>query len=168
MVEMAHLPSDALASNRHGFVGHHLRSDAQPVLLAGVDRHPEIRRIVALGSHLADHDRRMLCRQGIRLDNHRGTRLTLVAGCSNCNNIAASHRASNSETDSVHRIASNSRDRSSPATCLATRLRTAFDRASGTTKRSSRKPRARRRSRMVFIRSAARAISVSPIVTRDA
>jgi hypothetical protein len=51
-------------------------------------------------------------------------------------------------------MASDSRDRSRPATCLATRLRTAFERASGTNRRNSRKPLTRRRSRMAFIRSA--------------
>ncbi len=163
---MAHPSSNAFASNRNGLIGHHLRSDAQSVVLRRVDYHPKIRRNVALGSHLADHDRRMLSRQGIRLNNHCGTRLTIVSSCCNCHYVAASHRASNSETNSVHRKASNSRDGSSPATCLATRLRTAFERASGTTKRSSRKPRARRRSRIILIRSAARAIGIPQIVTR--
>ncbi len=105
-------------------------------------------------------------RECIRLHNHRRTRLTIVAACCNCHHIAALHRASNSETDSVHRIAANSSDRSKPATCLATRLRTAFERASGTTSRNSRKPRARRRSRIAFIRSAVCAMVSLHSVTR--
>jgi hypothetical protein len=92
--------------------------------------------------------------KGIRLDNHRRSRLAIVTGCRNCDHVATLQWASNSETDSVQRKASNSRERSRPATCLAIRFWTVFERASGTTNRNSRKPRARRLSRIAFIRSA--------------
>src|SRR5258708_26163674 len=105
-------------------------------------------------------------RQRICLHNHRRTRLTVVAACRNRHHIAALHSASNSETDSVQRIAADSSDRSKPATCLATGFRTALERASGTTRRNSRKPRVRRRSRIAFIRSAVRAMASLQSVTR--
>jgi hypothetical protein len=53
-------------------------------------------------------------------------------------------------TDSIHPNAASSWARSKPATSLATRRRIAFDRASGTTRRNSRKPRACRRSRIAL------------------
>jgi hypothetical protein len=62
--------------------------------------------------------------------------------------------ASNSEIVSFHRSASRSRSGFNPATCFATRRRTARERASATTRRSSRKPRAGRRCRIIFILSA--------------
>ena len=80
--------------------------------------------------------------------------------------IATLHGASNSETASIHRIASRSAALSNPATSLATRRRTAFARGSGTTSRNSRSPCVRRRSRIALIRSAACAIVSSSSVTR--
>ncbi len=51
VVEMADLSPDSLPPNGDGLVGHHLRPHSQSVLLGRIDRHPKIRRIVALGSH---------------------------------------------------------------------------------------------------------------------
>ena len=68
-----------------------------------------------------------------------------------------SHRISSrsdSETASIHFSASSSSFESKAATCFATRRRTNFDAASGTTSRNSCKPRRRLRSRLAFIRSA--------------
>src|ERR1700677_294063 len=166
VVQMADLPPNSLTPNGDRLVGHHLRSHSQSVLLGRIDRYPKIRRIVGLGSHLADNHKRMFGRERVRLHNHRRSWLTIVAGCRDCHHVAALHWPSNSETASAHRIASDSPERSRPATCLATRLRTAFERASGTTKRNSRKPRARRRSRIAFIRSAVSAMDLLPPVTR--
>ena len=53
-----------------------------------------------------------------------------------------------------------------PQLAIVARRRIAFDRASGTTRRNSRKPRACRRSRIALIRSAA-AIVFPMVVTRD-
>jgi len=167
VVETTDLFPDSLAPNRNRLVRHHLRSRPQPVFFARINCHPEIWRIAALGSHLTYHNRGMLIREGICLDNHCWAGLTIVAGRGDGHNITAPHRASNSDTDSLHRVASNSRVRSSPVTCLATRRRTARERASGTTKRNSRRPRARRRSRISFIRSAGCAMGVLQRVTRD-
>jgi hypothetical protein len=66
--------------------------------------------------------------------------------------------ASNSETDSIHFSASCSRSGSKLATCFATRRRTAGERASAMTRRNSRRPRARRRCRIILMISAAVAI----------
>src|ERR1700722_4892079 len=158
VVEMANMPSDSFAPDRDRLVGHHLRSQPQAVPLARIDRHPKVGCVAAVGRHLADHDRHMCRRQSIRLDDHCGTWLAVVARCCNRYHVAALHRASNSETASIHPRASNSRDRTRPATSFAILLRTIFERASGTISRNSRRPRARRRSRMAFIRSAANAI----------
>ena len=73
--------------------------------------------------------------------------------CHNRNHIAAPHSRSKSDTTSIHPNAANSRVRFKPATSLAIRRRIAFDRASGTTRRNSRKPLACRRSRIALIRS---------------
>jgi hypothetical protein len=99
------------------------------VALARIDRYPKVGCIAAVGSHLADHDRRMRRGQGIHLNDYCGTKLAVVARCCTRHHVAAPHRASNSETASIHPRASNSRDRSRPATSFAMRLRTTFDRA---------------------------------------
>ena len=49
---------------------------------------------------------------------------------------------------------------SRPATCFATRRRTARERESATTRRNSRNPRARRRRRIIFILSAGAAMGL--------
>ena len=166
VVEMTNLSSNSLPPNGDGLIGHHLRSDAQSISLSRINRHPEVWRIAALRSHLADDHRCMSGRECVRLYNYCRARLTVVAACRNCHHVAALHWESNSDTDSIHCIAANSSERSKPATCLATRLRTAFERASGTIRRNSRKPRVRRRSRIAFIRSAVRAIVSLCGVTR--
>jgi hypothetical protein len=150
--------ADTLPPNGNWFICHHLQLHSQSVLVSGVNRYSEIRCIIALGGHLANHNRSVLPRKGIRLHDHSWARFAVVSRCCHCYHVAALHPASNSEIVSVHRIASASRERSRAATCLATRFLTALERASGTIKRSSRRPRARRRSRIAFIRSAVCAI----------
>ena len=163
---MADPPSDSFAPDRDGFVGHDLRLHSQAICRRRIDRHAKIRRIAAVRSHLADHHRCMSSRKGIRLHNHGGPRLAIVPGSRNCDHVAAPHPRSNSDTASIHPNAPSSRAGFKPATSLATRRRIALDRASGTTRRNSRKPRARHRSRIAFIRSAA-AIVFPAVVTRD-
>jgi hypothetical protein len=94
----------------------------------------------------------------VSLDDYRRPRLHIVASCSHRNDVATLHLASNSETASLQRIASSSAPGSNFDTCRAIRLRTIGDRASGTIKRSSRMPCARRRSRIALIPSDASAI----------
>jgi hypothetical protein len=114
----------------------------------------------------------MCRRQSIGLNDHGRSRLAVVARRGHGDDVTAPHRVSNSDTASIHLIASRSADGSRPATAFATRRRTAFERASGTIRRSSRKPRARRRSRIALILSAAKATPISSVtrytVTRDA
>ncbi len=163
---MADPPTNALASNGHRFVCHHLGPHTQSVLRGGIYRYPKIRCIGAFRGHLADYDGRMRGRQRIRLHNHCGTRFAVVASRCNGHDVAAPHSESNSDTVSIHRMAPASSDRFRPATCMAMRLRTAFKRASGTIKRNSRRPLARRRSRIALIRSAVRAMILLRYVTR--
>ena len=155
IVKAADLPTKAGAPNRDRLVRHHVRARAQTVSSTGFDCYSKVLSVVPLGSHLADHHRRMPGRERVSLHNHRWAWFAVVPCSRDSHNVAAPHRSSNSATASIHFSASSSRDRSSAATCRATRRRTVLDRASGTTKRSSFKPRARRRSRMAFIRSAA-------------
>jgi hypothetical protein len=163
---MANLPANSGAPNRDRLVSHHVRSRAQTVSSTGFDRYSKILSVVPLRSHLANHHRRMLRRKRVSLHNHRWAWFAVVPRRRNCHDVAAPHRSSNSATASIHFSASSSRDRSSAATCRATRRRTVLDRASGTIKRSSFKPRDRRRSRMAFIRSAACTIQITLDVTR--
>ena len=79
IVEMADLSSNSLPPNGDGLVSHHLRPNSQSVLLGRIDRYSKIRRIVALGGHLADDHRCMLRRECVRMHNHCGTWLTIVA-----------------------------------------------------------------------------------------
>ena len=158
IIKLSDSAADTLPPNGNWFICHHLRLHSQSVLVSGVNRYSEIRCITALGGHLANHNRSVLPRKGIRLHNHSWARFAVVSRCCHCYHVAALHPASNSEIVSVHRIASPSRERSRAATCLATRFLTALERASGTINRSSRRPRARRRSRIAFIRSAVCAI----------
>jgi len=154
-VKAADLPTKAGAPNRDRLVSHHVRPRAQTVseywlrlLLESPQRRP---RQKSSGRPPQTH-----ARQGARQSAQSPLGVVCRGPCSrNSHNVAAPHRSSNSATASIHFSASSSRDRSSAATCRATRRRTVLDRASGTTKRSSFKPRARRRSRMAFIRSAA-------------
>jgi len=155
VIEVSNLPANSCAPNRDRLVSHHVRSRAQTVSSTGFDRDSKVLSVVPLRSHLADHHRCMLSWKRVSLHNHRWAWLAVVPCRRNSHDVAAPHRSSNSATASIHFSASSSRDRSSAATCRATRRRTVLDRASGTTKRSSLKPRARRRSRMAFIRSAA-------------
>src|SRR6185295_908153 len=150
----------------HGLVCHYLRALPQPVLLGGFNRHTKIGCIAQIRGHLTDHNRGVRRWQGVGLHDYRRSRLAVVAGGSPCDDVATLHLQSNSETASIHLMASSSRSRSSAATALATRRLTAFERGSGTTRRSSRKPRARRRSRIARILSAASATSVPSAVTR--
>ena len=60
------------------------------VSLARIDRHPKVGCIAAVGSHLADHDRRMRRGQGIRLNDYCGTKLAVVARCCNRHRRASS------------------------------------------------------------------------------
>jgi hypothetical protein len=100
----------------------------------------------------------MLHGKRVRLHDHSGSRFAVVADCCHRYYVTSPHRPSNSETDSIQPIATNSRVRSRRATSFAIRRRTAFERASGTIKRNSRRPRALRRSRIAFIRSEGSAI----------
>jgi hypothetical protein len=154
-VKMTDPPSNSFAPDRDGLVGHDLRPHSQAVCRRRIDRHAKIRCVAALRGHLANHHRCMTSREGLRLHDHRRPRLAIVARRSNRNHVAALHPRSNSDTASIHPNAASSCARSKPATSLATRLRIAFDRASGTTRRNSLKPRACRRSRIALIRSAA-------------
>src|SRR5580658_10232326 len=160
---MAESAPDAFAPNCHGLVSHHLRSHSQPITSGRFDRHPKVRGVATFGRHLTHHHRRMGGWQGICLHNYRWSRFAVIASCRNRHDISAVHCPSNTETASIQFRASNSCDRSSPATCFATRLRTDLERASGTTRRNSRRPRALRRSRMAFIRAAGNAIESSDV-----
>jgi hypothetical protein len=160
-------PSNSFAPDRDGLVGHDLRPHSQAVCRRRINRHAKIWCVAAFRGHLANHHRCMTDRESIRLHDHRRSRLAIVARRSNRNHVAALHPRSNSDTASIHPNAASSCAGSNPATSLATRRRIAFDRASGTTRRNSRKPRACRRSRMARIRSAADIVFSSLIVTRD-
>jgi len=166
VVEVTDLPANACAPNRDRFVGHHVRSCAKAVSRGGLDGHSKVLSLVTLRSHLANHHRCVLGRKRIGLDDHRRSRFAIVPCRRNSYDVPAPHRSSNSATASIHFIASSSRVRSRAATSRAIRRRTALDLASGTTKRNSRKPRSRRRSRMAFMRSAASGMGESPYVTR--
>ncbi len=100
VVEMTDLSSNSLPPNGDGLIGHHLRSDSQPIFLSRINRHPEVWRIAELRSHPADDHRRMSARECVRLYNYCRARLTVVAACRNCHHVAALHWASNSDTDS--------------------------------------------------------------------
>jgi hypothetical protein len=100
----------------------------------------------------------MLRRQRVSLNDYRGSWLPVVARRCHGNDVASPHFESNSETASIQHIASRSARGSNLATCLAIRRRTTWERASGTINRSSRRPCARRRSRIALIRSDASAI----------
>jgi hypothetical protein len=164
VIQMADLLSDSRTPNRNGLVGHHVGSRAHTVLCSGLDDYPKVRCVISVGGHLADDNGRVLSRQRVGLHNYRWPWFAVVAGGRNSHDVTAFHRASNSATASIHFSASSSRDRSRAATSRATRLRTALDRASGTIKRNSRRPRARLRSRVAFMRSAASI--AAPRVTR--
>jgi hypothetical protein len=153
--EAAYDSSGALPSDCNWLVDHDLGLGLQSICLARINSNPEVRRIGKFRSHLTNHDRCVSLWKGIRLDDNRRMRLSVVASRRDRNQVASSHRfvePSNSENASIQRSASSSPFRWSPATCFATRCRTDKERASGRTKRSSRRPRARRRSRIVFIR----------------
>ena len=166
IVKIADPPSDSFAPDRDGFVSNDLRLLSQAICRRRIDRHAKIRCVAAVRGHLANHHRCMSSGKGIRLHNHGGPRLAIVPSRRNRDHVAAPHPRSNSDTASIHPNAASSRAGSKPATSLATRRRIALDRASGTTRRNSRKPRARHRSRIAFIRSAA-AIVFPTVVTRD-
>ena len=147
--------SSSFAPDRDWLVGHDLRLHSQAICRRCIDRNAKIRCVAAIRCHLANHHRCMSSRKGIRLHDHGRPRFTIVARRRNRNHIAALHSRSNSDTASIHPNAASSRARSKPATSLAIRRRIVFDRASGTTRRNSRKPLACRRSRIALIRSAA-------------
>ena len=147
---------------------------AMPVSsFSGIKRDSKIRRLDDLGRHLAYDDRRVRWRESVGLNDHRGAGLAMVAGCRDDHDITTSHRfrgasgASNADTSSIQLKASSSLAVLERETCRATRRRTDRERASGTTRRTSRRPRERRRSRILCIRSAGAAIwhSLSPIAS---
>jgi hypothetical protein len=77
---------------------------------------------LCIHGHLADDDSGMFGRKRIDLDNHLDTRLAIFASCRNSHDVAAFHRASYSETDPIHRIASDSRAHRDDPTTRAERL----------------------------------------------
>ena len=164
VIQMADLPSDSCTPNRNGLVSHDVGSRIQPVPCSGLDDYPKVRRVVSVGAHLADDHGRVLSWERAGLHNYRWPWFAVLARGHNSHDVAAFHRASNSAAASIHFSASSSWDRSRAATSRATRPRTALDRASGTIKRHSHSRRARLRSRMAFMRSAAS--MATPRVTR--
>lgn len=95
--------SHAFAANRHRLVGHNLRPRAQTVLSRRLDRHAAIGRVATHGSHLADACRCVRRWECVRVHHHCGTRLAVMAGCGNRNDVCAQHGSSNADTDSSQR-----------------------------------------------------------------
>jgi hypothetical protein len=175
MIEVAYVLPEPCSPNRDRFVGHYLRADSQTVSPGWINGDPEVRCIHDFRGHLANDDRGMRLRKRVSLDNDRRPRFSIVSGRCNDDNIATFHRwfgsmASNSETCSIQFSASSSLFRSRHATWAATRFRTDRNRGSGTSRRNSRSPCLRRRSRIILIRSAGPGTLISPqiktIVTR--
>jgi len=150
---------DPSSPNCDRFVGHYLGADSQTVSRGWINSDPEVRGIDNRRCHLANHNRGMCFRQRISLDNNRRSRFSIVPRRGDGDHIAAYHcsfrlAASNSETSSIQSSASSSLRRLRRATCAATRFRTDRNRGSGTSRRNSRRPCLRRRSRIILIRSA--------------
>lgn len=104
---------DSVSPDGNGLVGHDLRANAQSVFGRGQDRETEVGRIDDFGGHLTDHDRGVSCRKGVGLDDDGGTRLAIISGRCDHDDIAAFHSpfasdASNSETASRKLKASDS------------------------------------------------------------
>ena len=104
--------------------------------------------------------------KSVGLHNDRRSWFSVIAGRRDDHNIAAFHcplvlAASNSETASIQLKASSSWRWSRRPVCAATRFRTDANRGSGTTRRNSRSPRPRRRSRIILIRSAVAVTGIS-------
>jgi hypothetical protein len=150
---------DAPAPNRDWLIGHDLRTGTQSISFAWIDRDAEIRSIDDRGCHLTNHNGSVAFGKCVGLNDDRRPRFPVVARRRDNNDIAASHwsfrsRPSNSDTASIQFNASSSLPRSRPAIWAATRLRTDRKRESGTTRRNSRRPHLRRRTRTALIRSA--------------
>jgi len=99
------------------------RRSRTPFFLGGFNRHTKIGCIAQIRGHLTDHNRGVRRWQGVGLHDYRRSRLAVVAGGSNCDDVAALHLESNSETASIHLMASSSRSRSSAATPQVRNLR---------------------------------------------